>query len=193
MHDAVCGSSHFHRSCWNEIKVSGTFFGPSSGPQCGLELETRGGRRLPTGITKRNSAPDTVCYVAHFRRPQSRMDQSGPVRRQLHRPITEHNGGFSPLTHSEARPSPQAGILDQPGSHRVSLNVPQHAQIVQITLHRKTLVSPLIQVPDSDGTMRAVVSLRLRESHPTHETRQVTILPRPYKQMPVVAHDAVAA
>jgi len=37
--------------------------------------------------------------------------------------------------------------MDQSGAQRIAFNVPQHGQIVEIILHRKTLEPSLVQMP----------------------------------------------
>jgi hypothetical protein len=46
---------------------------------------------------------------------------------------------------------------------------------------------------DSGGSMGSVVSLCMRESHPTHEIRQVAIAMRLQEQVPEIAHNTISA
>ena len=62
-----------------------------------------------------------------------------------------------------------------------------------IVLDRKALVSPTIEMPDSDCPVRNMIPLRVPQSNPPHKVRQVAVLTRPQKQMPVIARNAVTA
>jgi hypothetical protein len=64
---------------------------------------------------------------------------------------------------------------------------------MRIILNRKTLEPALVQVTYSDSSVRGVIPLRVSEADPTHKLRQIAILARPQKQMPVIAHNAIAA
>lgn len=126
------------------IKVSGTFSWSPPRPQCGLELETVSSCGIPSLITKWCSSLDAVSYAVQVRRVQRRMNQSGPIRWQLHRSATQNDVGFPTLAHCKARPRPLTSVPDQFGPDGIGLNISQHAQVVWITLDRKALVSALI-------------------------------------------------
>jgi len=64
---------------------------------------------------------------------------------------------------------------------------------MRIILYREALVPAAVNMPDSDCSMRNVISLRVCQSNPSHEVRQIAIAPRPQEQMPVIAHYAIAA
>jgi hypothetical protein len=92
----------------------------------------------------------------------------------------------------QAAPAPVFGPLRKAGRKGVSFDIATHAMQMPIVLHRKRFETPLIEMSTPNGLFTEVVSLRVGQSEPSDESRQVSILPWPQDKMPVIRHDAVA-
>lgn len=118
-----------------------------------------------------------------------------PVFRQRLWAVAQHDGlvgvGFD--ADSQTAPCPIPATFDRPCPPGVALDVPHQRQVIAVALDGKALVATLIDVPDADGFVGSVPAVRVRGRDPLHKRRQVAVRPWPQHQMPVVAHQAVAA
>ena len=118
-----------------------------------------------------------------------------PVFRQRRRPVAQDNRfiGFGFGAEGQTTPGPIAAAFDRLRSPGIALDIPHQRQVITAALNREALVPPLIHMPDADGLVSRMPPVRMRRRHPLHKRRQVPIRPRPQHQMPVVAHQAIAA
>ena len=168
--------------------------GSSAGVERGLQRQLTGGGLYPILLPERAAAMQAGidgldlfdADAVHPRRP---------VFRQRHGTVAQHDRlvGFGFGANGQAAPCPIAAAFDRRRPPGVAFDVPQQRQVIAVALDGKAFVTPLIDMSDADGLVGGVPAVGVRGRDPLHKRRQVAVRPRPQHQVPVVAHQAIAA
>ena len=185
-----------HRRTKGRTKVSGTVFvfpWASAWSQGDFQVELLGDLLRPVRGAVGRAAGDAAPQGRQFRFGLRLLQLAEPESRARHRPFAEERcrQRVLALPVKEARPRPLFRARTQVGPQRVALDVPAHREKVIVLLDRKRLESPLIEMTGPGGSVVRMPALRVRQSQPTHEPRQVAVCTRPQHQVPVIGHQAI--
>src|SRR5208337_4868110 len=91
----------------------------------------------------------------------------------------------------QAAPAPVFCSLDQVRPQGITLDVAASGEEVLVALDRERFEPALVHVAASPGVPLGVPPLGVGQSQPANESRELSVLPRPDNQVPVIGHDAV--
>lgn len=128
----------------------------------------RGGLLLPGDMAKRLSAIDTPAERLQGLVWQGFVNPLHPGFRLVHGPGAQQSWscGLPSFPLPEASPPPVFGLEDQPGTHRVTFDVPTDGEEMLISLDREGLEAALVQVPSPCRMVVCMPALRVGERDP---------------------------
>lgn len=168
------------------------FFRSSSGSQGGIEAESFGGSGDPVFVAKGSATADTGSNFLGFRFVAG-FDQIGPIAGQGIRAGAEKDRLIASRANGQAAPGPLPSAANQPGSLGIALDIAQERKVIDAALNGKAFIATLIEMADAGGAVGGVPALGVRAGNPFHKQRQVAVMMRPENEVPMVAHQAIAA
>ena len=149
------------------------------------------------------------CHsVAPYGRPRWTLRRSASNSLSLSARLTRSsqssgtsNGHAAKTALSSAVPRQRLQRLDQRhssahyqvGPQRVAFHVPRHGQEMLVLLHRKRLVTPLVDMPQAHIVPILLPPLHVGDGQALHEPCQIAITLGPKEYMPMAGHQTVRA
>jgi len=123
----------------------------------------------------------------------SAIHASTPIRRPRHRPLCQWNHWLfiQPQSRPQAAERPILRPRDQLRPQRVSLDVSAKREKMPVTLARKRLKPPLINMPAAHTAAVFDPPASVRDRQPLHELRKLSVAPRGEHQVPMIRHDTI--
>ena len=92
----------------------------------------------------------------------------------------------------QATPAPLVDVFDHVRSVSVSLDVPRNLIEIVVSLHRKRLVSALVDVAHANLLAMFLPIADMGDGELLHKGTQFSVFFRPQNEMPVIWHEAIA-